>query len=96
MAITKYGHRVVDDKVWIANERRDHKLGVSFRRTIRVPDNQQPSHLPPDLGKFPLSKVSDYEQELPAAVVTKGGLFFPMHRKNSFPSLTFTYHLASK
>ena len=79
MATTNYKISVVGGKVFIANEDGRHELSVSFRRTIRVPDNQRASHLPPDLGKFPLSKVSDYEKVLPAAIVMKGGLLFPMH-----------------
>ena len=76
MAAANFEVSVANDKVLITSERGHHELSLSFRRTIRVPDNQQASHLPPDLGKFPLSKVSDHEQELPAAIVTKGGLFF--------------------
>jgi hypothetical protein len=56
-------------------------LVIYFRRTIRVPDNQQTSALPPDLGSFPMRKVSDLTDELPESMVSKGGLFFPMHRK---------------
>jgi hypothetical protein len=59
----------------------DSKLKVSFRRTIRVPDNQQISDLPPSLGAFPLKRVSEYFAKLPNSMAAKGGLFFPMYRK---------------
>ena len=55
-------------------------LRISFRRTIRVPDNHQTSCLPPDLGAFPLKPISGYANKITAEMVAKGGLFFPMYR----------------
>jgi hypothetical protein len=56
-------------------------LRISFRRTVRVPDNNQTSKLPPDLGAFPLKAVSDHKSKMNASMTAKGGLFFPMYRK---------------
>jgi hypothetical protein len=56
-------------------------LQISFKRTIRVPDNQKNSDLPPDLGSFPLKKISDYADKLPESMASKDGLFFPMYRE---------------
>lgn len=58
-------------------------IKVSFHRTIRVPDNGSISQLPPGLGSFPLHKVRDHASRLPAAIVRKGGVFFPMHQKEA-------------
>jgi hypothetical protein len=58
-------------------------LKISFRRTIRVPDNEESHQLPPDLGAFPLKAVSQYSTKLSPAMVLKGGVFFPMHGKCS-------------
>ncbi|KAF2464590.1 uncharacterized protein BDR25DRAFT_271593 [Lindgomyces ingoldianus] len=58
-------------------------LHISFRRTIRVPDNHQASFLPPDLGAFPLSPVSRYADKLAPNMAVKGGLFFPMHQSEA-------------
>jgi hypothetical protein len=58
------------------------KLKISFRRTIRVPDNQDVSVLPPNLGKFPLHKVREHAFNLPNDMVEKGGLFLPMHSQS--------------
>jgi hypothetical protein len=55
-------------------------LVVTFQRTIRVPDNQQTSKLPPSLGAFPLKAVSGYADKPTSAMSAKGGLFFPMYR----------------
>ncbi|KAJ4424865.1 hypothetical protein N0V82_000368 [Gnomoniopsis sp. IMI 355080] len=60
-----------------------HGVNISFKRTIRVPDNNGTSELPPDLGSFPLYRVSDYTARLPDEIVRKGGVFFPMHQKEA-------------
>lgn len=56
-------------------------VDISFRRTIRVPDTEKVSQLPPDMGAFPLYKTSDYADKLPADMVAKGGAFLSMYRK---------------
>jgi hypothetical protein len=57
-------------------------LRISFRRTIRVPDNgKQISFLPPDLGAFPLKAVSKYAAKMRPEMAGKGGVFMPMYRK---------------
>ena len=56
-------------------------LKISFHRTIRVPDNNHDSNLPPSLGLFPLYSVASYTESLPAPMARKGGLFLPMSRK---------------
>jgi hypothetical protein len=68
--------RFFGDRVIVNNA-----LGISIRRTIRVPGNQQISRLPPDLGPFPLEEVSKYSDNMPADMAAKGGLFFPMYRE---------------
>lgn len=65
-----------DDTVLVGGD-----LRISFRRTIRVPDNHQESFLPPDLGAFPLKRVSQYADKLPPRMSANGGLLFPMYRR---------------
>jgi hypothetical protein len=56
-------------------------LRISFKRTIRVPDNHQTSSLPPDLGNFPVRRVSEYVGKLLPEMAAKGGVFLPMYRE---------------
>ena len=58
-------------------------LRISFRRTIRVPDNDQISFLPPDLGAYPLESVRKHIDKLPAELAAKGGVFFPMYQSEA-------------
>jgi hypothetical protein len=58
-------------------------LSISFKRTVRVPDNGKTNNLPPGLGSFPLYNVADFSNVLPQEMVEKGGLFFAMYRKSS-------------
>tara|TARA_R110002003_G_scaffold214_6_gene16055 strand:+ start:4264 stop:5103 length:840 start_codon:yes stop_codon:yes gene_type:complete len=67
-----------NDKIFVNND-----LCITFERTIRVPDNDSSSSLPPELGEFPLHKVSDYATKLPRSMAAKGGLFFPMHQSEA-------------
>lgn len=56
-------------------------LQISFQRTIRIPDNDHHSALPPDMGPFPLYSVANFKNKVPADMALKGGLFLPMYRK---------------
>jgi hypothetical protein len=59
----------------------NNDLRVSFRRAVRVPDNQHIADLPPNLGAFPLQQVDDFASTMGAEITAKGGAFFPMYRK---------------
>lgn len=65
----------------VAEDIRIDDLTITFKRTVRVPDNDQTTALPPDLGSFPLLKVDDYAKGPPDKMARKGGLFLPMYRK---------------
>lgn len=71
---------------WYPNVRIEYKtihiddLEISFQRTLRVPDNNESSALPPGMGKLPLYHVKDHASKLPPSMKAKGGLFLPMYR----------------
>jgi hypothetical protein len=72
-----------DPKVSIAHDTvQIDDLSIEFMRTIRVPDNQQVSALPPSLGPFPLKYVKDFTSTISETMKAKGGIFFPMYRKS--------------
>lgn len=56
------------------------RCSVSFQRTLRIPDDGAPHHLPPGLGNFPLRHVDDYKSRLPAEWLRRGGVLMPMHQ----------------
>lgn len=58
-------------------------LTISFKRTVRVPDNKVLSQLPPDYGDFALYKVQDYSERLPRDMVDKRGVFFHMYQREA-------------
>ncbi|KAK6522979.1 hypothetical protein TWF281_002406 [Arthrobotrys megalospora] len=57
----------------------DGKLKITFRRTIKVPDNDQSTYLPPDLGAFKLTNVY-HAGNLSDAVKVQGGILLPMYQ----------------
>ncbi|KAJ8594269.1 hypothetical protein M405DRAFT_838674, partial [Rhizopogon salebrosus TDB-379] len=61
----------------------DDSLTISFQRTIRVPETQEPNNLPPGLGSFPLYNVAEFAHVLPQDMVEKGGLFFAMYQREA-------------
>ncbi|HSO79283.1 MAG TPA: hypothetical protein VLQ88_03785 [Chromatiaceae bacterium] len=56
---------------------------ISFQRTLRIPDDNQPYPLPAGLSRFPLHHVDDYCQRLPASWEQQGGVFLPMYQSEA-------------
>lgn len=56
MVTTQYSLRAKYSGV-IASDAGGDRVEIKFKRTVRVPDNDQASKLPPDLGDFQLYKV---------------------------------------
>ena len=55
-------------------------LKIDFQRTLRIPDDNREHYLPPGLGRFPLSRVDDYLDNLPDKWNQHGGVFLPMYQ----------------
>ena len=56
------------------------ELAIEFQQTLRIPDDNRPYDLPPGLGRFPLSRVDDYPDNLPQRWRKHGGVFLPMYQ----------------
>lgn len=67
----------------------DGELEISFRRTVKVSDNQNASDMPPDLGAFPVYPVACCGK-VPDAMRQKGGVFIPMHSEETLFSYLMT------
>ncbi|KIV87468.1 hypothetical protein PV11_03011 [Exophiala sideris] len=72
-----------DNVVEIRRENGFERLEISFKHTVRVPDNSDKSDLPPDMGTFPLYKTEQYAQSLPDSIVAKRGIFLPMYQREA-------------
>lgn len=59
------------------------RFAVSFHRTLRIPDDGRTYPLPPGLGMFPLFKVEDYPDRVPAAWREQGGAFITMYQREA-------------
>ena len=69
--------RVQDDRVLVGE-----RFAASFQRTLRIPDDGREYPLPPGLGRFPLLRVADYAERLPAGW-GRDDLFVPMYRREA-------------
>ncbi|KAI0802941.1 hypothetical protein GGR55DRAFT_691855 [Xylaria sp. FL0064] len=81
-----YRCRLADDAILVhqtSSHYRLQNLRITFRRTVRVPDNEERAKLPPDLGKFPLFKTDDFAHKLSSDKALKGGVFFPMYQREA-------------
>lgn len=52
----------------------DAVLYLSFKRTLRVPDDGRTYPLPAGLGSFPLRHVDDFSNMLPSHTSERGGV----------------------
>jgi hypothetical protein len=58
-------------------------LSISFLRTLRIPDDGKAYPLPPGLGRFPVRRVDDYADRVPAEWREHGGVFLPMYQREA-------------
>ena len=58
-------------------------LKIDFQQTLRIPNDNRAYNLPPGFGRFPLSRVDDYTDNLPDRWNEHGGVFFPMYQSEA-------------
>ncbi len=59
------------------------RLSITFQRTLRIPDDGRSYPLPPGLGEFPVRRVKDFADRVPAAWRKSGGYFIPMYQREA-------------
>ncbi|MCU0684510.1 MAG: hypothetical protein MUF34_20075 [Polyangiaceae bacterium] len=73
----------------------DARLVVTFRRTLRIPDDGRQYDLPPGLGNFPLVNVEgEVAAKLGDRLAKRGGVALPMYQSEA-AWLAFEPHRAS-
>jgi hypothetical protein len=58
-------------------------LEVTFQRTLRIPDDGEEYPLPPGLGTFPLRRIDDLGDRVPAEWRERGGIILPMYQREA-------------
>lgn len=58
-------------------------LSIRFQRTLRIPDDGRSYPLPPGLGAFPLRRIDDHADRVPADWLGRGGVFLPMYQREA-------------
>lgn len=61
----------------------ESSFGVSFQRTLRIPDDGKDYPLPPGLGMFPVRRVYAYKDRVPTSWVKTSGVFIPMYQREA-------------
>jgi hypothetical protein len=60
-----------------------NSCNITFKKTLRLPDDNKIYPLPPDLGDFPLCRVDDYLDKVPEEWKSHGGVFMPMWQREA-------------
>lgn len=55
---------------------------VTFQRTLRIPESGL-HDLPPGLGAFPVRRVEDYPDTVPAQWLARGGVMLPIYQREA-------------
>lgn len=79
-------YRVTPSSIPVTVENDTLRLGaltISFQRTLRIPDDGRSHPLPPGLGRFPIRRVDDYADRVPASFRERGGVMIPMYQREA-------------
>lgn len=74
----------MSQKLAVKVENNSLKFGsasISFQRTLRIPDDGKTYPLPPSFGYFPVHKIDDFMDKVPADWRAHGGVFIPMYQR---------------
>jgi hypothetical protein len=61
----------------------ENGFSIVLHQTIRLPEDGQKHSLPPSMGRFPMKRIEDYKDRVPAAWRDHGGVFIPMHEREA-------------
>ncbi len=67
-----------DDRIHVGE-----RFSFTLQRTLRLPDDGKTYPLPPGLGAFPVSRVSDFEDKVPPHWLERGGFFVPLYQREA-------------
>jgi hypothetical protein len=67
-----------DNNIYIGD-----RFSVSFKRTLRIPDNDQVFPLPPSLGEFEVHAVADYQKYIPKSWKQENSFFITMYNREA-------------
>ncbi len=56
---------------------------ISFKRTLRVPEDGKEYPLPADMGTLPIYRVEDYADKVPPHWLKDGGFFIPLYQREA-------------
>ena len=59
----------------------DNQFVVSFKRTLRIPEDGKLHKTPPNFGVFPIYRVEEFAERLPESWQRQSGTFIPMYQR---------------
>ena len=67
----------------LPNVHPDAKMSINLHRTLRIPDDGKAYPLPPSLGSFPLKRVDDFKDRVPAKWLEHGGVMTALYQSEA-------------
>lgn len=61
----------------------DGGFAITLHRTVRLPEDGNNHDLPPSHGAFPMKRLEDYQDKVPASWKGHGGVMIPMHEREA-------------
>lgn len=61
----------------------DNGFTITLHRTIRLPEDGKTHALPPSRGSFPMKRIEDFKDKVPASWRDHGGVFIPMYAREA-------------
>ncbi len=56
---------------------------ITFRRTLRIPDDGKIYPLPPDLGAFPIEQIENHKERVSGKMAERGGVAIPLYQSEA-------------
>lgn len=73
---------MLDVQIGAESIRIGNRFAVSFKRTLRIPDDGKQHKPPPNFGVFPIYRVEDYTANIPARW-NREDVFIPMYQREA-------------
>jgi hypothetical protein len=74
---------MLDVQIESESIRIDEQFAITFKRTLRIPDDGTAHKAPPNFGAFPIYRVADHAKSLPAQWQHDSGVFIPMYQREA-------------
>ena len=74
---------MLEVQIELESIRINKQFAISFKRTLRIPDDGTAHRTPPNFGAFPIYRAADYAKSLPGEWQSDSSVFIPMYQREA-------------